>query len=296
MSNWGVTVGWLVGVLLTSPLALGQSHSDWDLDKGREPEKKTVEPEENADDVEQRNVGRVEPTEAEREARAEQVAEEDDDVPDPRGKKELVSLELGLRTGYAVPFGDFAEGGSDISTLVAGQVPFQLDVGVRHSGNAFFGLYFSYGLGVLSGPLADACDADSAASGADVSCSASAVRFGVGFHYHARVTPWVNPWMGAGFGYEWLNVQESARLGDQSAAVSLGFHGFEYFNAQLGIEFTVANAITLGPFILVTLGSYGKASFECAGNACAEAGGKYDVTTKSTHGWIAPGVKATFVL
>lgn len=279
-------LGW---ALQTRP-ALAQ---DWDLDKGREEEKPAQREEsENSDDVEQLNVRQTEQTEDEREARA---ARARDAEPAKSAKDDGARLAVALSTGYGLPIGAAAEGGEDISTLVAGQVPFMIDLGVRFKQNSFIGLYFSYGVGVLSSDLADACDADAALFGAEASCSASALRFGLEFHYHIRASPSASVWLGYGFGYEWLNVRESLSRGSEDMSIGIGLHGLEYGNFQAGVEFTVSGAIALGPFLMFTLGNYGTGSVECTGSACTEPSASYDITNTATHHWLAAGVRATFL-
>jgi hypothetical protein len=246
------------------------------------------------DDVEQRNAGRVEGTESEKAARARRAREDEAPV-DASASSEGARLDFALRTGYALPVGDLADGGDEIADGVAGQVPIWADLGVRYDRHSFFGLYFAYGIGVLSSQIADGCDRDEALSGADVDCSARVMRFGIEYLYHARSSPEIDPWVGFGMGWEWLSMSESASLGAESATVRVGFDGLEYFNLQAGVDYAIARPFSLGAFLMFTLASYGNVSISCDGDGCASAGASADITSQSTHSWIGAGVKATFL-
>ena len=55
-------------------------------------------------------------------------------VEDSAAASKGARLDVGLRAGYGAPLGQAVEGAPDISTLDAGHVPFQLDLGVRFDG------------------------------------------------------------------------------------------------------------------------------------------------------------------
>jgi hypothetical protein len=61
--------------------------------------------------------------------------------------------------------------------------------------------------------------------------------------------------------------------------------GWEFLNLQGGVDFQVANAITVGPFLSV---SFDQFSSESVGGTSA------DIDTKALHEWVTFGVKGTF--
>jgi hypothetical protein len=216
-------------------------------------------------------------------------------------------FELGLRTGYALPFGkvfDENDGtaGDDVKEVVVGQVPLWLDVGARIGGQIFVGGYVQYGIGVLAGSLSDDCDAadrNAEAGGGSVSCSASDVRLGAQAHYHfGQAGASVDPWVGAGLGYEWISISETARGGGESLEISTTAHGFEFLNLQAGLDVMASETIGIGPFVALSLASYRKARASCDGSICElfdfqEQTVTYDDT--ALHQWLFFGVHGAFV-
>src|SRR5690606_28589863 len=111
-------------------------------------------------------------------------------------------LELGGRVGYGVPVGKVtAETSDGMNDLISGKIPLQLDVGYRLNPHVLIGGYLQYGIGFMS---ADECDADG------VSCSANVVRLGAQMTYHFAPITVDGGWLGAGIGYEWLNLSVKA--------------------------------------------------------------------------------------
>ena len=161
-------------------------------------------------------------------------------------------FELGLRTGYGVPFGKVYDGegndsGDDLSEGVAGQIPLWVDAGARIGGKLFVGGYAVYGLGILSDEFSNDCDdADQAADavGGSVSCSASDVRLGAQVQYHfGEAGASIDPWVGGGLGYEWLSISEQIEVSGEDADLTLTLHGFEFLNVQFGLDFPVSDAV-----------------------------------------------------
>ncbi len=70
-------------------------------------------------------------------------------------------------------------------------------------------------------------------------------------------------------------------------ALSLALTGWELLNLQGGVDFQVANAITVGPFLSFSLDQYSSSKF---GDTST------DIGSKALHEWITFGVKGTFGL
>lgn len=180
-------------------------------------------------------------------------------------------LHFGLRLGFGFPFGEVIKR-ADLSDALLGQVPIWVDLGYQFSPRFMLGGYFSYGFGILASKRSDACDA------ANADCSASVIRLGVQGQYAFSPGQSMNPWVGAGLGYEWFN----AYADDDSAQV----HGWEPM-VQGGLDFGGDTpGSTIGPFVAVTFTTYSKAKTE-VGSATTSG----DLQNTAMHNWIFVGVR-----
>jgi hypothetical protein len=144
------------------------------------------------------------------------------------------------------------------------------------------GAYFQYGFGISG----DSCN----------ECSVHNMRLGGQVHYHFM--PWeaVDPWIGAGIGYEWLSVSASQSFTfagvTQSIEASSTVHGFEFVNLQGGVDFLPSEGTTfgLGPFVALSIAKYSNGSAEVNGEKTSG-----DVQNASVHEWLTLGVRGTFV-
>lgn len=216
-------------------------------------------------------------------------------APDARAE---VQAEFGGRVGYGLPLGKLGKDLPDIKDGVMGQIPLWLDAGARIGGHLFVGAYFSYGFGIFGRELGDECDtlqSEAGAVGVDVSCRAQDTRLGVEVLYHLTTLEEqrVDPWFGAGIGYEWLGWGYGLSAGSQHADVSAMFRGFEFLNLQLGVDFPVAHNAGIGPFAAFSLAQYATSSLSCSGT-CGDAPRASDsIDDKSLHEWLLFGVRAT---
>jgi hypothetical protein len=205
------------------------------------------------------------------------------------------NAEVGLRLGYAVPMGK-TDDDSDMTDSVSGQIPIWLDLGLRLTPNVMLGLYGQYGFGITGGDLGDLCDQQETAAsavGVDFGCSVTDVRFGVQAHYHFQPKGEIDPWIGMGFGYEWLTFGISAEGNGQSASLSSTGKGFELVNLQLGLDVLAAPSFGVGPFFAFTVGQYDSYSNDCSGSInCATFGAADgDIDNKALHQWLYFGVR-----
>jgi hypothetical protein len=200
-------------------------------------------------------------------------------------------FEVGLRTGYSIALGTSSRD-TDLNDVVSGTIPIWLDLGYRITPNVMVGLYGSYGFGFV-GSNAIGCDQ----SGVD--CNVHNIRFGGQVHYHFTPDRSTDPWIGAGFGYEWLSQSVSASVLGNSFDLSGTVHGFEFINLQGGLDFKPSDSSNfgIGPFIAFSLAEYASGSASCSGSVCGQldlnAGS--DIGDKSVHEWLTLGVRGTFV-
>ncbi len=174
-------------------------------------------------------------------------------------------LEVGLRSGVGFPMSAI-KSAAPMSSFVSTEFPIWLSVGYRATENLYVGIYGQYGfLGV------NAC-----APGE--SCSAYDLRAGIDVHYHLRPREQLDPWFGYGAGFEQLGYSGSAGGDPQH------FNGFELANLQLGADWRVARALTVGPFGSFSIGEYSSVSEGTAASA--------DLGQKTMHEWFMIGLRA----
>lgn len=174
-------------------------------------------------------------------------------------------IELGLRSGFALPFGKGVN-----SDVTPGQVPFQLDVGYRITPSIAVGALVQYGVVLLKSSRG--CDASG------VSCSAHDIVFGGQIHYHGAPEKTLDPWVGLGLGYEIFT--ESVSAGNQD--LSLSFKGFQFAKMQLGADYRVNESFAVGPFIDFSIGMYTSASI-------GDTSG--DINDPKPHEWLTFGLR-----
>lgn len=205
----------------------------------------------------------------------------------PASAEELnVRFEAGVRAGIGIPVGNMvgstttAPGGTSLADLVAWTVPLQLDLGAR-IGPVFVGGYGAYAFGKAGSLLENAS-----------SRSASDLRIGFEVLWHLAPDRKVDPWLGVGVGYEWLNL--SAGLGSLGT-VNATFRGFEWVTVQLGIDFMLGRTFRLGPFLQSSVAQYDSGSADFIFSRGTQTGSG-DVQSKAVHAWIDLGLRFAFLL
>jgi hypothetical protein len=192
----------------------------------------------------------------------------------PSTSKAQVSL--GLRLGFAPAMGDAVKDGK-MSDGVKSQIPVQLDALYKLDDHLGLGGYFSYGIGQLGGQIADLCDAS------DADCSARSMRAGVQLQYALDpVGAWM-PWGGVGAGYEWGKMEMGPG--------SVSYRGFELVNLQLGGDYRVSEQLSVGPYVLFSLGQYSNATFDDGTDSTSGS-----IDEKGLHQWFGFGFRGTFSL
>ena len=196
-------------------------------------------------------------------------------------------FEAGLRSGYLLPFGKMTgDSDDDLDDGVSGAIPIWVDLGYRVIPPLFVGAYGQYGFGFVGGQLGDLCDAND-----EVSCTASTIRIGLQAHYHPIPDSLPNPWVGLGFGYEWLSVGAEGNGG----SATLTAHGFEFASFQAGLDFKLTDNFYLGPALSFSLGQYGDASGDCSGSATAAcASAPTSIPNKALHEWLMLAVRGAY--
>jgi hypothetical protein len=190
------------------------------------------------------------------------------------------AIELGFRTGYALPMGD-EQGASNGNPAVSlgdeinGVMPLWFDVGYRFNPNMMVGGFLQYGVAFINGGKTG-CDQ------VGVSCSANDVIVGAQFHYHIIPDgPW-DPWVGGGIGYEILGFSEDYMGQNFSGNVN----GFEFLNLQGGVDYKVVPNFGVGPFLMLSFGEYSN----CSSNQVSPC----TLPSTALHEWFTIGVRGAY--
>ncbi len=190
-------------------------------------------------------------------------------------------LSLGLRLGLGFPIGK-ADGGAtttDISESVPMKIPIWFEAGYRFDKNWYLGAYFQWGPATTKNcPPGD-------------TCSASDQRLGVNFHYRFDSGGFV-PWVGAGFGYEWLNATQETSVFGAPVTIEAQESGFEFLSLQVGGDWTISPAFKLGPYLCFSIAQFTEVSASVTGFGSASG----SITDKAVHEWLQVGLKGTFDL
>ena len=192
-------------------------------------------------------------------------------------------LEVGLRSGYAIPLGAAVGGGTggsgDLSKVYNGVIPIWVDAGYRLNPNMMIGAFFQYGIGLVNTSNAPECKTPG------VSCSGNDLKFGAQFHYHLMPEQTIDPWGGIGIGYEIANLSESS--GGASAGES--FSGFQFVDLQLGADYKAMPNLGIGPFVDFSLGQFSNCSVSGGG-----AGTTCKIQQTAMHEWFTIGIRGAY--
>lgn len=191
---------------------------------------------------------------------------------------EQPGIDLAVRVGYAIPFGDISgDAGNGLASRVDSAVPLVLEAGYRFDAALTLGLYFQYGFLQVNDNFC----------GGNTDCSGSVIRLGVEGLYHFDLGKRVVPWAGLGVGYEWGNINGSNALGDASESA----HGWEFLTVQGGGELHLLPQVAVGPYLSFSIARYGSGSGQL-GNVTFSG----DITNPAVHEWLQLGVRGSFGL
>jgi hypothetical protein len=188
-------------------------------------------------------------------------------------------LVLAGRLGYGFPGGDLAsnlQGLSAVSDTWSGKVPIWLELGYRFNGLVRAGLYLE---------LAPTQINDSACPSG--SCGGSDVRVGFDVQFHFMPHQQIDPWLGIGFGAEFLNFHESLPGPDYEERWS----GWELPMIEGGLDIPLAPRFSLGPYAALSFAQFNKERVTDQGVTTT-----YDLPDRATHSWFQVGIKGTFSL
>jgi len=196
---------------------------------------------------------------------------------------------LDLKLGYGLPTGNVwtvspVSATWPMSKSWTGSIPVEFGARYRISPAISAGVYFGWGPAFVT---STGFDAITGSSGSDL-------RVGIDLVYAFSPDRAMSPWLSLGTGWEWTAY--SGTKGGQSATVTM--NGWEYVNVQAGLDFKVAKAFALGPYLGFLGGNYSSIVASGASNngVGANYGGSVDTAARSFHGWLQLGVKGTLTL
>jgi|GEM_PF-295214 len=175
--------------------------------------------------------------------------------PSPNG------FSVGLRGGYELPLG--LASSLALNDVVSGAVPLILDAGYFVNPHLYVGGYLLYGFAfnASSSPTCPAAE----------TCNGGLLRFGAQARWHFSPERVVDPWAGAGLGYDILNLTQTDPDGN---TVSLGsLHGF-VLSFIGGIDYKPLPYLGIGPYSELTVGHYAS------------------TVSSAIHGWLGVGLRA----
>jgi hypothetical protein len=178
---------------------------------------------------------------------------------------------LGLRVGVAPAVGSTVDD-VPVSDGIRLQIPVQLDA-LWAAGPLGVGGYASWGAARVGGCVG--------------SCSASVWRVGVQATWTFPPLRGAEPWAGAGLGYEWAS-EERTRAG---RTLTTRWRGFELPSLQGGVEWRLARAFAVGPYLLVGVGRYTNMEVDTGVDSASS-----EISGKAFHAWIHAGVRARLAL
>ena len=181
---------------------------------------------------------------------------------------------FGLRLGFATAAGSAVKG-SPMSEGVRSAIPLQLDAGYRILPFLAAGAYVAW----APATVGSLCGGGT--------CSASMLRAGVQAEWRFPRMLGLDPWLGAGLG--WESSQFKSRIGIDRLEVTRS--GWEYLNLQLGANLPVKEKLSVGPFLQLSVGRYGSQTVK---SPLGDSSGA--IADPANHSWLQIGVRGTYDL
>lgn len=201
-------------------------------------------------------------------------------------------LMLAVGLGYGVGFGTLYSNPTYPSVLptsgfdpgvrdtVSGQLPLSVSVGYRPIPLLSFGAALAYAPIFLK-------DAPDGGYGGDA-------RVGVELRLHVIHAPAFSLWTSAGFGYESFSYSKNPNVDSSRDARASGYD----FDLQVGGDFPLTGAWTLGPYVGLRMGTFRHFYTKCGAYGCAGSTTDVDIPdeNRAPHEWLTVGVRGVFAV
>jgi hypothetical protein len=199
--------------------------------------------------------------------------------PEPGG------FEIGLRAGYALPFGELLSG-SALRDAAKGSVPFIVDLGYRLTPSLYVGGLLSYAI-LRVNKTGLGCNTQVVDGPGD--CSGTALRLAADVQYQQPLDGDLVAWGDAGFGLERLIIQYDMGGFGFPGPISSSWSGVEIAHVEVGVGKRLRPRVVVGPFASYAVGQFWTAAG--SGNGRTQSG---DITDKRLHSWLTLGIRAMF--
>jgi hypothetical protein len=185
-------------------------------------------------------------------------------------------LALGVRTGYALMLGSMggSGGGAALTGTTTGVVPIWIDAGYRFNPKIAVGGYFQYNLG--SG-LENHCPYGP--------CTTRDIQIGAQVLYYLMPDSPVDPWIGIGVGYEFLNYVDSG-----GGITDYSWNGIDFLTLQAGGDFKAMASLGLGPFVAFSFGEF----LNCSTWETRTYVGPCLGIERTLHEWLTFGIRGAY--
>jgi hypothetical protein len=180
---------------------------------------------------------------------------------------------------------NFGTGSDDLSKVMSNMVaPIYLDVGYRLIPQLMVGAYFMYAVG-STGDFENNCGQNG------TGCSLQDTRFGAQVNVHPIPASHIDPWFGAGIGYEWAALNVTTTNG----SAGYGYSGMEYFSLQGGADFKLHAVpdLGIGPFLTFSVGQFSNANADVKIPGVTSPGG-ISIPNQALHEWFIFGIRGVY--
>jgi len=180
-----------------------------------------------------------------------------------------------LRYGYARPVGGLQpQAGLELTSLVDSERPLVLDLGWRFGTNPFVGAYGSIATGEPGSTYADPCGL--------ANCALTSYRFGIEVQVSILPSERLNPWVGAGLGYDFTRLEIEERRGK----VTIGVRGWEAPRLLAGVDYRFSRYFAFGPYIDFAVGLYTDRTVDTPRYSTERS-----IDQTEAHGWFSAGLR-----
>lgn len=184
---------------------------------------------------------------------------------------------LGAWVGIGFPGGDLSsEGDGALGDVVSHQFPIGLALGWRFHPMLRAGGFFEAAPLAMTG---SACAPGDPCGGADF-------RLGLEAQLHLAPYRRADPWVGLGFGYEWLRFDATGCDAAGSCfAERFRYSGWLFPRLSAGLDLAVTPLATVGPYLAWSGGQYADVHTTSAGSQ--------SIRDQAFHGWFELGIRGT---
>jgi len=201
-----------------------------------------------------------------------------------------VPVRLGIRAGYALPFGSVRDG-QPLSETARSAIPITIEgmLSLRHGID--IGVYLQIAAGQGGDQFNQGC----------VDCSLIGGRLGLMVDKHFNAGAAVDPWFGLNLGYEWLSVSrefdDPERTFPARVKSTATFTALPELALQAGIELG-SRDVRVGPYVAIALARYADIEYKvtCAGCVDDASRATAAVKDRAFHGWLTVGLRGAYVL